>query len=1087
MYTRFMLLLGAASTCLALYCGLGTESATAAQPVWSIAAVSAPQNLTPGDASGNQRIVVTARNVGDGTAEGVGNEVVVGDVPPAGLTATAVTGIVDGERNSQMVCTLATVTCRYAGPVPSYATAEVLVQVAVASDAVSGIVNRATVSGGNAATASTKQRLSVGASAAGFGIDNFDFTASEEDGAPDTQAGSHPFALTTAIGVNQAADTSPEAIVKDLDVELPPGLVGDPSAIPQCTNEQFETQAAGPEASAVECPDDTAIGVAAVALKGSGGIDQGAERLDAPLYNLAPSVGEPARFGFSVFGAKVYLDTSVRTGGDYGVDVDVSNISQLLGFQSSSVTIWGVPGDASHDGERGKCMTVDGPSGSCSAGGATAPFLTLPTSCTGPLTAVVNGDSWLSPGVFSSASVLTHDQEGNAVGLDGCNRIDFSPRIEVAPNGTAGSTPTGLSVNLDVPQSGDLTPAGLAESDVRKTVVALPEGVQLSPSAADGLVACSPLQIALSDAVEPSCPDASKVATVRIDTPLLPNPLLGEVYLAEQDSNPFGGLLALYLVARDPVSGVLVKLAGQVTPNPLTGQLTATFANTPQLPFTELKLEFFGSARAPLSTPPLCGSYTTQTSIEGWAGGEPSTPSSAFPITSGPGGAPCADPQPFTPGFQAGSTNIQAGAFTPFTLTMTRPDADQTLSGVQLRMPPGLLGTLATVALCPEPQAAQGTCGEASLIGHTVVSAGLGGDPYTVTGGRVYITGPYRGAPFGLSIVNPAVAGPFNLGTVVVRATIDVDPQTAQLTITSDPLPTIIDGIPLQIQRVNVTVDRPGFTFNPTNCSPLQIDATLSSSAGQSAPESTPFQITNCASLAFHPTFKASTSGQTSRAGGASLEVKLTYPSGPYDANIASVKVELPKKLPSRLTTLQKACPAATFAANPAACPTASLIGVARAVTPVLPVALSGPAYFVSHGGEAFPSLIVVLQGYGVRVDLVGSTFISKAGITSSTFKTVPDVPVGTFELYLPEGRYSALAANGDLCKASLVMPTTFVAQNGAQLHQNTSIAVTGCAKAKRAKKANRVKKRGKAAKASAGSGARTTSHRNFGHGRSSR
>jgi hypothetical protein len=403
---------------------------------------------------------------------------------------------------------------------------------------------------------------------------------------------------------------------------------------------------------------------------------------------------------------------------------------------------------------------------------------------------------------------------------------------------------------------------------------------------------------------------------------------------------------------------------------------------------------------------------------------------------------------------------LQAGAFTPFTLTMSRPDADQTLSRVEMQMPPGLLGTLANVKLCGEPQAAQGTCGEDSLIGHTIVSAGLGNDPYTVTGGRIYITTGYKGAAYGLSIVNPAKAGPFDLGIVVVRAAINVDPHTAALHIVSDPLPTILDGIPLQLQHVNVAVDKDKFTFNPTNCNKTQIVGTLTSSQGAISQAATPFQVTNCATLAFKPKFTVSTSGKTSRASGASLHVKLTYPASPYDANIAKVKVDLPKQLPSRLTTLQKACPSATFEANPAACPPASIVGHAHATTPVLPVGLEGPAYFVSHGGEEFPQLIIVLQGYGTTVDLVGSTFINpKTSITSSTFKQVPDVPVGTFEMDLPQGKYSALAANGNLCASKLKMPTSFVGQNGAEQHQSTPITVTGCAKHKKAKKAGRHRK----------------------------
>jgi hypothetical protein len=549
------------------------------------------------------------------------------------------------------------------------------------------------------------------------------------------------------------------------------------------------------------------------------------------------------------------------------------------------------------------------------------------------------------------------------------------------------------------------------------------------------------------------------VGNVEIVTPLLSEPLTGSVYLASQDNNPFGSLIALYIVVENPVVGVRVKIAGQTIPDPVTGQLVTTFDETPPLPFSDLKLSFFGTARAPLTTPAACGMYATETVMEPWSGTPAVRPTSNFQITSGPGGSPCMNPAPFSPGFVAGSTNLQAGAFSPFTLTMTRPDADQTLGRVEMQMPPGLLGTLAHVKLCEEPQAAQGTCGPESLIGTTIVSAGLGNDPYTVTGGKVYITTGYKGAAYGLSIVNPAKAGPFDLGIVVVRAAINVDPHSAALHIVSDPLPTMLDGIPLQIQHVNVSVDRELFTFNPTDCNKMAIVSTLTSSQGATSQTAVPFQVTNCATLAFKPKFQVSTSGKTSRANGASLHVKLTYPASPYDANISKVKVDLPKQLPSRLTTLQKACPAATFEANPAACPPASIVGHAAATTPVLPVGLEGPAYFVSHGGEEFPNLIIVLQGYGTTVDLVGSTFINtKTNITSSTFKTVPDVPVGTFELTLPQGKFSALAANGNFCASKLKMPTAFIGQNGAEIHQSTPISVSGCAKHKKAKKKARAK-----------------------------
>ena len=435
----------------------------------------------------------------------------------------------------------------------------------------------------------------------------------------------------------------------------------------------------------------------------------------------------------------------------------------------------------------------------------------------------------------------------------------------------------------------------------------------------------------------------------------------------------------------------------------------------------------------------------------------PKTPASfPFAITG------CGPPR-FAPSFVAGTMSNQAGGYSPLRVTFAREDADQDFGGLTVTTPPGLLGNLSKVPLCGEPQAAEGTCPEASQIGELTAGAGPGPEPYFIKGGRVYLTGPYHGAPFGLSIDVPEKAGPFDFGggpcdCEVVRATVNVNPQTAQLTVPNGALPTMKDGIPFQVKSVNVDINRPEFVFNPTSCDPMSVNGTLSSTQGMTAQASSHFQATNCAALAFKPGFKVSTSGKTAARNGASLTAKLTYPKRrrARRSNIAKVKVELPKQLPSRLKTLQKACTAATFEANPADCPAASIVGHAKAVTPILPVPLEGPAYFVSHGGEAFPSLVVVLQGYGVTVDLVGTTFISKPGITTRTFKTVPDVPVGSFELTLPEGKHSALAAHGNLCKAGkLVMPTEFIAQDNAAIYENTKIAVTGCGKAKKGRKAS--------------------------------
>jgi hypothetical protein len=1025
--------------------------------------------VTKGRPDGN--IVVTASNLGDANVEGSQTPVTITDRLPVGLRAVAVKGQAGLEGGflgrGPVKCTLAPLACQLSGSLPPYDQIEMEIGVVAEAGATTGD-NEARVSGGDAPSASVTRPVTVGNVSSSFGVEDYELMPEEEGGTPATQAGSHPFQLTTTLVLNQTIDADPAALAKDLTFNLPSGLIGNPTPFPRCTLAQFDTPVSIEGAEANLCPPTTAVGVAMVTVNAESIVaafhHEGAATFSVPIFNLEPAIGEPARFGFlAAARAPVFLDTAVRTGGDYGVTVNVSNITQTAAFIKNEVTFWGVPGDTRHDSQRGWACIYDArgvaaPPCNASEAAHPPPLLALPTSCSGrPLQTSVEADSWIDAGAFQSFAATAPMPV-----MDGCNRLPFGSSVGVVPDGLVGSTPTGLTVGVHVPQEEALNPSGLEPADVRDTTVALPVGVVLNPAGADGLLACSEGQIGLSDALEAACPEASKVATVEIRTPLLPNPLTGAVYLAAQEANPFGSLVALYLVAQDPVSGTLVKLAGEVKPDPVTGQLVSTFLNTPQLPFEDLKLHFFGGSRAPLATPAYCGSYTTSASIVPWSGNETSRSSSTFQITGGPNGGPCADPLPFAPELTAGSLNLQAGGFTPFTTTMSRTDGQQSLQGIQLHMPPGLSGLLSGVKLCGETEGNAGTCGHDSEIGETIVSVGVGGTPFSVKGGKVFITGPYEGAPFGLSIVNPAKAGPYDLekntpcDCVVVRARIEVDPITAALTITTDDtgpykIPTILDGIPLQIQHVNVTVNRPGFTFNPTNCDPMAITGSLQSTEGSSKALAVPFQVTNCATLKFKPGFKVSTAGKTSRANGASLNVKLTYPKAPFgsQANIKSVKVDLPKQLPSRLTTLQKACTSQQFQANPAGCPAASMVGHATATTPLIPVPLTGPAYFVSYGGAKFPELVIVLQGYGVTLDLHGETFINKTGITSSTFHTVPDAPVGTFNLVLPQGKYSALAANGNLCTTKLTMPTKFTAQNGTTIKQTTPITVTGCAKTK--------------------------------------
>jgi hypothetical protein len=1119
----------------ALLAFAGASSAQAAAPWWHLSSRLQPEFIAPGNEG---TIVVDALNVGDASTFGAAT---VSAVLPPGFTVAEEAGRpkigffsfafgrgklerdmgpnsatspafreahlcgVSGQRVS---CTTPSEEQISEFGLPSLLSAlqelnpyeNLQIRVRVKAPASPGsYAGRAEVQGGGAQALSVARPVAVSSASPSFGVEELSMTPESEGGEVDTQAGSHPFQLTTTVTFNQTDNPlRPPALPRDLQFKLPAGLIGNAQALPQCSELDFQHITEG---DLNLCPTDTAVGVASVT------IDEPENLLlvtfPVPLFNLTPTRGEPARFGFELAGSPVTLDTSVRTGADYGVNVSVSNVTELVTFLSSTVTFWGVPGSSAHDASRGWGCVVGGKWGEQSGlecqntpQAKPPPFLTLPTACTSSFEPSAEGVSWpkkaspegpLESSSFGPFSSTLKDRFERPVGITGCNQLTFSPSIDVKPETQSASAPTGLTTDVHVPQEAEANADGLASSTVRDIRVTLPQGVGLNPAGAGGLEACSEPQIGFREKTSggdvlfgpslpsPFCPDAAKVGTAKITTPLLSNPLEGSVYLASQNANPFGSLVALYLVVQDPVSGVLVVLAGEVSLDQSTGQVTATFANNPPLPFEDAKLEFFGGSRAALSTPSRCGSYETQASFTPWSGNPPVAASSSFQITSGPHGGPCPGGSlPFAPTLTAGTTNLQAGAFTPLTTTISREDGDQSIGSVSVRTPPGFSALIASVTPCPEAQANAGSCGPQSLIGHTDVSVGVGGQPFTVTGGQVFLTGGYKGAPFGLSIVTPAKAGPFDLGQVVVRARLDVDRRTAQAIVTTDAegpyaIPKILDGIPLQIKRVNVTIDRPGFGFNPTNCNPLSLSGSIQGGEGQNAPVAVPFQVTNCSLLKFTPKFTVSTSAKTSKQRGASLTTKLSYPKGPQgaQANIAKVKVSLPKLLPSRLTTLQKACLASVFEANPAACPPQSIVGRAKVVTPLLPVPLAGPAYFVSHGNEAFPNLTVILQGDGVTVELVGDTLI-RNGVTTTTFKATPDTPFSSFELTLPQGLFSALTTNANLCQnaAKLIMPTELQAQDGALIKQSTKIAVQGCPKHKKAKhkKAKAKKRHGRGA-----------------------
>jgi hypothetical protein len=938
------------------------------------------------------------------------------------------------------------------------------------------------------------------------------------------QAGAHED-LTTQFDFahNSSGHTfnDPRTVV----VNLPAGFTGNNTAVPTCTFGQLLSKqptgtVVGEGVTATACPPEAQVGVITIDLTGLSTAEP-VQRVTYPIYNMeTTSFGVTAELGFKADVITGALLVSVRPG-DSGLTVTSSNIEEISEPHAISATVWGLPAAASHDAERGmECFYNAGggrpnPLGGseCFGGGEKVsipvkPFLSNPTSCA-TFTASMRADSWEDPEKWSSA-------EAHAGPITGCEHLHFDPSIEALPTTDAAESPSGLDISLSVPQSWQ-EPFTLATSNLQDAKVTLPQGYTVNPSAGSGVVGCSPQQYESETYSSPpgtGCPPESKLGTVDIETPVLAEKISGNLYLATPYENvpefgdprhPNGSLLALYVVAKAPDRGIVVKTAGKVEPDPVTGQLTSTFDNTPQQPFSKFTIKLRQGATSPLVSPPTCGTYTIQAELTPWSAPmEPRFQSNSFQIEKGVGGGACpaGGAPPFKPQIISGTQSNAGGSYSPFYLRIVRADGEQEITKFTTILPPGLTGNLTGVPFCPDAQieTARGatglhelnepSCPPASEIGHTIVGAGVG-SVLAQTPGKVYLAGSYHGSALSIVSVTSATVGPFDLGTVVIRFGLKINPLTAQVEVdgaSSDPIPHIIDGIVVHVRDIRVYMSRPNFIENPTSCDPMSLSETITGAGadpsnpadGTPVTVSAPFQAADCSNLGFKPSFKASTSGRTSRRNGASLSVKLVYPKAPQgsQANIRSVKVDLPKQLPSRLTTLQKACADSAFNANPGACPVASRVGTAKAITPILPVPLEGPAYFVSHGGLKFPELVIVLQGYGFTIDLHGETFISKAGITSSTFRAVPDQPVTSFELTLPQGPNSALAANGNLCSlkrtitrrkrivvtvhghrhtvtrtihrsvsGALAMPTVFTAQNGFVIHQSTPISVTGCAR----------------------------------------
>jgi hypothetical protein len=902
--------------------------------------------------------------------------------------------------------------------------------------------------------------LLASTASAAFGIAGFDGRASQADGSLFTQAGGHPASLTTRIDFNTTLKATPvgdipfpDEAVKDILVDAPAGLVGSPASVARCTVDQlgFGGDVLGPT-----CPSASQVGVATVTLTFG-------RVFLVPVYNMTAPPDVTARFGFNVLGVVVLADAEVRTGSDNGVSFNVHNVSEGTALLSTELTLWGVPSDSSHDADR-SCPGESIPQGggpSCATDAKRVAFLRFPTSCgVDPgqgMPFTLRADSLFHPGVFVTSTFFTHqspglfdglppDQWGPQQGVTGCGDVPFDPSFSARPARSVSPGASGYAFDLTLPQTDD--PGQLGESDLRKVVVTLPQGVRVNPSSANGLGACSPAQIGLGSTGEPSCPDSSKIGKLEIITPVLEEPLEGSVYLATPHQNPSGSLIAVYLVARGP--GLVIKLAGGVSPSASNdGQLTARFENLPQTPFSSMHLEFFGGDRAALSNPPRCGTYTTHAILTGWSGKTVDSVSS-FTTSHDGHGAPC-PPARFTPGFSAGTTNPVAGKHSPMSVTISRTDDDEEIGAVDgVQLPNGLLATIAGVPQCSATAASTGTCPVGSRIGSVTAAAGAGTDPFAVTG-TVYLGGPYKGAPFSVIFEVPVIAGPFDLGQITIRGALQIDRHDATARIVTDPLPTILQGIPLQVRVVHVAIDRKGFILNPTSCARKQITGTLRSTTGTIAHVSDRFQVLGCPGLALHPRFSIRVGGKGHTAKGATTPLKtvLTMPKG--GTNLKTVGVSLPLSLNARLDVVNNACTRAQFETGH--CEDART-GTATATTPLLDKPLRGGVYFVKDPTKptgALPNLIIALRGQ-VPFDLIGTIKIPHGTTLATHFTTVPDVPVKKFVLNLTAGQHGSLGVAQNLCSPSARSKTatiTFTGQNNKTLVQHQHLHVTGCPRAR--------------------------------------
>jgi hypothetical protein len=1057
-------LLGALA-CALLLAGLTTAStALAAAPAFTLTAIPAPSNFAPG---ATNEIMVVATNVGAAATDA--NPTVFEIELPAGFEAASANSIMrtTGGVLVQPPCSTVsqTVTCETTAPIPPGRLFRAVLGVKAEASTPTGAM-RATIGGGGALPVSLTRSLPVQDTPVPFDVvTGLNAPLQAADGSPVTLAGSHPFGQALDFGFPMleteggtgarlfAASGHPHEII----VDMPRGMVVNPAATPVlCTEVQLVSHS---------CPNGSQLGN--FNLGSILGTDIG--YFANNVYNMVPPPGYPAELAFDPTeenGIFIHVLGSVRSDGDFGIQAIVRDVP-ALGTNpvfNDFTSLWGDPSADIHAESRGACTGVLAPPAACLVEPQQIPLLTTPPDCSGgPLETTIHVDSWEEPGTFKSASYVNADSQGEPVTLSGCNQLAYEPTLEAKPTTNVADSPSGLDVAVHQPQEQPHSEplAGRATGELKDATVTLPPGLVANPAQADGRAVCSLSQIGYAPSggeihftKEPdSCPAASKLGTVEVTTPLLAEydsehkrvdnpqtgapklvPLKGSLYLAEPTDNPFGSLLALYISIDDERTGTIAKLAGEVEPDPQTGQITTRFSDNPELPLEDIRLHLFEGARASLVTPPACGPYTTTSTLSPWSSPETpdAHPSSSFQISASPDGGSCpgsADGAPKALSFSAGTLSPQAGAYSPFSLKLTRPDGSQRLAGFDLTLPPGLSGKLAGVGTCSDQAIAAAearsgldegsleqvspSCPADTRLGTVDAAAGPGPSPLHVPG-TAYLAGPYKGAPLSMVVITPAVAGPFDLGVVVVRAALYIEPETARIHAVSDPFPQILHGIPLDLRSVSVDLDRPSFTINPTSCDALGFTGSALTAFNQSFPLSERFQVGGCSGLAFKPALSLRLKGSVKRSSNPRLIAAVK--AKPGEANIARAQVKLPHAVFLDQAHIRTICTRVQFAAD--TCPAGSVYGKVEATTPLLGYPLSGSVYLRSSSHK-LPDLVAKLKGplsQPIEVDLVGKTDAVK-GALRNTFEAVPDAPVSTFRLELFGGKRGLVEMSDGFCR----------------------------------------------------------------------